>query len=219
MSIYRTAMGKNVDMNALLVASTVATPNAGSAPIYYVDFTVPASIDGEYLYLIWDLRDAIPAELCYGGTLNDSCCNCVPGDYYLNASFSTATAIFNDINLSIPADNGFYSTGGFVRELVDGVLLPQQACSSCGVSVSLCFGTSALDVCCGCDLTCTTPYNYYRVTNNEAFDTTLFFYNQNGILASMPLLASATDVACCSIGNPFANTSITITDVQCDCIT
>jgi hypothetical protein len=207
----------NVDMNALLVASTVATPNAGSAPLYYADFTVPASSLGEYLYLIWDLRDAIPAELCFGGTFKDSCCNCVPGNYYLNASFGTATAIFDDINLSIPAANGFYSTGGFVRELVDGVLLPQQACGACGVAASLCFGTSAVDVCCGCDLTCTTPYNSYQVTNNETFDTTLFFHNEQGILESIPLLASAINVACCSIGEPFANTSITITDVDCDC--
>jgi len=209
----------NVDMNALLIASTVATPNAGSAPLYYADFIVPASSNGQYLYLIWDLRDAIPAELCFGTSLNDSCCDCTLGNYYLNASFTTATSIFTDINMTIFAPNGFYSTGGFVRQLVGGVLLPQQPCNSCGVEVSLCFGTSAVDVCCSCDLTCTTPYNYYQVTNNEAFDTTLYFYNEQGILSSLPLLASAVDVVYCSIGAPFADTSITITYIQCDCIT
>jgi len=207
----------NVDMNALLVASTVAIPNAGSAPLYYADFIVPASSVGQYLYLIWDLRDAIPAELCFGGTLNDSCCSCVPGNYYLNASFDTATAIFNDINLSIPATNGFYSTGGIVRELQDGILLPAQPCSSCGVEVSLCFGTSAVDVCCNCDLTCDTPYNYYEVQNNETFNATLYYYNENGILISDTILASQTAVWC-SVGAPFSDSSITIVDVQCDCI-
>ena len=201
------------------MVSTVATPNAGSAPLYYADFTVPASSNGEYLYLIWDLRDAIPTELCFGENLNDSCCNCVLDDYYLNASFATATCVFDDVNLSIVSANGFYSTGGFVRELVDGLLLPQQPCDSCGVEVSLCFGTSALDVCCSCDLTCTTPYNYYQVTNNEAFDTTVYIYNEFGILTSSLLLASATNIAYCSIGEPFSDTSITITNVQCDCVT
>ena len=210
----------NLDMNALLIASTVATPNSGSAPLYYANFTVPASINGEYLYLIWDLRDAIPAELCYSGeAIGIGCCDCVLVNVYLNASFSTATSIFEDIDLTDVAPDGMYSTGGVMRELVDGVLLPQQPCNSCGVEVSLCFGTSALDVCCGCDLTCTTPYNYYEVTNNEAFDTTIYFYNEQGILSSLPLLASATNVIYCSVGVPYSTTSITITDIQCDCIT
>ena len=207
----------NIDMNALLVASTLATPNAGSAPLYYADFTVPLSSLGDYLYLIWDLRDAIPAELCFGGTLNDSCCSCVLGNYYLNASFSTATSVFTDINMTITATDGFYSTGGIVRELVSGVLLPAQPCSSCGVEVSLCFGTSAVDVCCNCDLTCTSSYNYYEVQNNETFNATLYYYNENGILISDTILASQTAVWC-SVGAPFSDSSITIVDVQCDCI-
>ena len=208
----------NIDMNALLAASTVATPNAGSTPLYYADFTVPLSSNGEYLYLIWDLRDAIPIELCFGETLNDSCCNCVSGNYYLNASFATATAIFNDIDLSILATNGFYSTGGIVRFLADGVLLPAQPCSSCGVEVSLCFGTSALDVCCNCDNTCTTPYNLYLVSNPNAFQVNVSFYDENGILNTNILAASATNVSYCSIGNPFSNDPITVVYDSCDCL-
>ena len=80
-------------------------------------------------------------------------------------------------------------------------------------------GTSAVDVCCNCDLTCTSPYNYYEVTNNEPFDTTIYFYNEQGIFSSLPLLASAVGVVYCSIGEPYAETSITITNVLCDCVT
>lgn len=216
-----TTLYNNTDpeIQALLIASSLATPNSGAAPLYYADFTVPASTNGEFLYLIWDLRDAVPAELCFGTTRIDSCCNCVPGNYFLNASFASATCVFNDDDLVDIADNGFYSADGIVRELVNGLLLPQQPCAPCGVEVNLCFGTSALDVCCNCDLTCTTPYNYYEVTNNEAFNTTVFFYNQNGVLTSLPLLASATGVIICSVGAPYSTTSITITNVECDCIT
>jgi hypothetical protein len=208
----------DIDMQTMLSMSTIATPNAGSSPIYYSDFTVPASTYGEYLYLIWDLRDAIPAELCYANTAIDACCDCTPGDYFLNASFTTATSIFDNANLSDISANGFYSLEGIVRELVNGVLLPQQLCNPCAVEVSLCFGVSAADVCCNCNLTCTTPYNYYQVTNNEAFNTTVYFHDQDGILTSLPLLASAVDVVYCSVGAPFANTSITITNIECDCI-
>jgi hypothetical protein len=121
----------DVDMNAMLAASTTATPNAGAAPLYYADFTVPLSSLGEYLYLIWDLRDAVPATLCYGNSKVDSCCDCIEGNYYLNADFTIATCIFDDADLTIISANGFYSTGGIVRELVDGILLPQQPCNAC----------------------------------------------------------------------------------------
>lgn len=142
----------DVDMNAMLSFATTAVPNLGTAPLYYADFVVPESSYGEYLYLIWDLRDAVPATLCYGSSIVDSCCNCTEGNYYLNAEFASATCIFDDVDLTTISANGFYSTGGIVRELVDGILLPQQPCSSCGVEVTLCFGTSGIDACCFCNV-------------------------------------------------------------------
>ena len=141
----------NADIHALLLASTTATPNLGSSPLYYADFTVPDSANGEYLYLIWDLRNSIPISLCYASTdAIDGCCNCVSSTYYLDSSFPTATTIFADVNLTTFAANGFYSSAGIVRQLVAGVLLPQQSCGSCGVSALLCFGTTSYDVCCNC---------------------------------------------------------------------
>ena len=67
----------DTDIQALLAASTIASPNAGSSPLFYADFIVPASSNGNYLYLIWDLRDANPVELCYSDvSSDDACCNC-----------------------------------------------------------------------------------------------------------------------------------------------
>jgi hypothetical protein len=67
----------DADIQNMLSLSSQATPNSGSSPLYYADFTVPASSSGDYLYLIWDLRDANPVELCYSETSsNDACCNC-----------------------------------------------------------------------------------------------------------------------------------------------
>ena len=130
-TLYNNTSG---DINSLLTASTVATPNLGSAPLYYADFEVPASIDGEYLYLIWDLRDAILTELCYAGeAFGYICCGCEPVNVYLNAPFATATSVFEDADMTNVAPDGYYSTGGFVRELVGGVLLPQTLCNSCAV--------------------------------------------------------------------------------------
>jgi hypothetical protein len=67
----------DTDIQAMLAASTQATPNSGASPLYYADFTVPVSSSGDYLYLIWDLRDANPVELCYSATSQiDACCDC-----------------------------------------------------------------------------------------------------------------------------------------------
>lgn len=208
----------NIGIQALLSSSSVATPNLGSAPSYYADFTVPASVNGDNIYLIWDFRAAIETELCYGNTRIDTCCNCIADMYYLDATFNVATSVWTSSDLDTFAANGFYSSNGIVRELVNGILLPQQTCAPCAVEVSLCFGTDAIDVCCSCDLTCTTPYNYYEVTNNEAFDTTVYVYNEQGVLLSIPLLASAVNIVYCSIGTPFSNTNITITNIECDCV-
>jgi hypothetical protein len=58
--------------------------------------------------------------------------------YYLNApSLGSATAVFTDDALTECAPDGFYSNGVIVREQADCVLLPQQECPSCEVSISL----------------------------------------------------------------------------------
>jgi hypothetical protein len=100
--------------------------------------------------LIWDLRDAILTELCFGLNKEDACCDCIEGNYYLNADFENATSIFTNANMTTYASNGFYSYEGIVRQLVDGVLLPSQICETCSFEISLCFGTDPNDAC-SCD--------------------------------------------------------------------
>ena len=158
----------------LLAASTALTP-IGGAGFYSSTFTVPAT--GEYLYLIWDYRNSLPLELCYsdegaynaccgcnvpeppqslcysGVSAAAACCECtVPGTYYFDvAPFSAATAIYADAFLTTLAPDGFYTTGGVVREQVGGVLQAEAPCSECGVEVTLCYSNaSAVDVCCNC---------------------------------------------------------------------
>jgi hypothetical protein len=205
----------SASIQSMLLSATTATPNAGVAPFYYADFIVPPSLDGEYLYLIWDLRDAIPTELCFSSVDFDPCCSCIPGSYYLNSSFETATCIFNDVNLSAVAINGLYSTDGIVRELVDGVLLPSVPCGEC--SVSLCYGISAIDVCCACNETCTTPANTYEIVNPTLSAVTVLYYDSNGIIQEATVDAEQTAYIC-SIGTPTCeNVLVTITFSACGC--
>ena len=119
----------SVDMNAMLSASTEATPIVGFNPVHYADFVVPLSSLGAYLYLIWDLRSAIPIDLCFANNVVDACCECSSESYYIDSTFEFATSVFNDENMTIFASNGFYSYEGIVRELIDGVLYPAQDCN------------------------------------------------------------------------------------------
>jgi hypothetical protein len=214
----------NVDIQSLLLSSTIITPILGSAPVYSGDFTVPASVDGNYLYLIWDFRSAIETELCFAKTRIDSCCDCTADIYYLDGAFNVATSVWTDDTLTTFAEDGFYSLGGIVRELtIDGVLLPQQTCAPCAVEVSLCFGVSSFDVCCACNVTCPAPISTYLVSNaSEGSDIQVFYYDENGILTSNILADGAIDVPYCSIGLPFttdpATSKIRIIYDGCECL-
>ena len=58
----------------------------------------------------------------------------VPSTYYLNGtSLADSTAVFTDSELTILADDGWYSDGEISRQQLSGVLLPQQNCPTCGV--------------------------------------------------------------------------------------
>jgi len=212
----------NVDMNALLVASTVATPNAGAAPLYYANFTVPASIDGEYLYLIWDLRDFVLIELCYSGeAVGFQCCDCIIGNYYINgSSFTEATNVFIDSDSGyVVAPDGAYSTGGIIRDLVDGILLPQQPCNSCSVEVSLCLGTSILDVCCLCDIDCEdSSYNTFLVSNPTLSSVVVSSYSISGFPQEQSVDAES-NAYICSVGYPTCSDElVTIEFDSCGCL-
>ncbi len=66
----------------LLLAETLTDPDGGVPAInstdapdkYSATFTMPNQ--GAYLYLIWDYRLSTEDDLCFGATIEDSCCTC-----------------------------------------------------------------------------------------------------------------------------------------------
>ena len=71
------------DINDLLSLAHTALPITGSSPLYSANFTVPTKVLGEYLYLIWDYRHAMPMPLCYAPATDpnprvEACCDCIP---------------------------------------------------------------------------------------------------------------------------------------------
>ena len=65
-------------INALITAASVGT-TLGSGTYYYAN--VPAGTTGNYLYLVWDLRDSQETNLCWSANPLDIdyvCCDCDP---------------------------------------------------------------------------------------------------------------------------------------------
>lgn len=98
-----------VDMQALRTAAINASPISGGAPIYYADFTVPASSNGAYLYLIWDLRDSgndEPYPLCYTASTGEEsiiCCDCTPCRYECVSLQMQNTSSANTASIYFPS--------------------------------------------------------------------------------------------------------------------
>lgn len=162
------------DIAALLSAATNIVPITASGNSYSGTFLVPPT--GDYLYIIWDYRNSLPIELCRSiFNIDDACCGCLPslvilgtstintisaccepeseGSFYLSGgdSILTATGIFIDAGLTIPAPNGYYSQLGVVCQLVSGVITIQESCPNCGYLMYVCYSdVSQGEACCLC---------------------------------------------------------------------
>lgn len=60
------------------------------------------------------------------------------GNYYLNGpSLAASSAVFNDIELTIKASDGWYSDGQVTRHQLSGTLLPQEKCGGNFVPINI----------------------------------------------------------------------------------
>jgi hypothetical protein len=110
------------------------TPATDGASLYSGNFNFNGS--GNYLYLVYDYRQALAADLCFGLKDVEACCCTVTSSYYLDAeNLSVATTVYTDINLTNPAIDGFYQAivngNSIWREQTAGVLGPVENCTSC----------------------------------------------------------------------------------------
>ena len=112
------------------------TPGTTGASLYSGSFTLPNNLD-EYLYLIYDYREAQPAKLCFGSSAGQACCACsAPSSFYLNGdNLMSSTSVYTDEGLSLLAPDQFYQStvngNSVVREQSGGVLLPTVSCAAC----------------------------------------------------------------------------------------
>ena len=96
--------------------------------------------------------------------------------YIDSGSFLTATAVYDDINLTTKATDGYYQFGGQYRRQVSGALLTATVCADCFAFDSLDYvSTSASDLCCETQ----TSVQYYYPAGSTFLTTTNIYTDVN----------------------------------------
>jgi hypothetical protein len=187
------------DMNAMIAASSVATPITTSGNVNYAEFITPDTVDGDTLYLIWDLRDSVPVQLCY--SVDDSiasCCDCPPCNCY---------------KVSIPADqhniNYIDCSGNSVSTLMEfgyTYICAQQGSVSDPAQQAL---ITNLGNCVG---GCVTTCSCYTLTNNTA-DPQVYTYTDCITLAALPsglFLNPGETIRICAVTDSVTSNLLTV---------
>ncbi len=155
-------------INALIAASSYATPITGGPIIYTADFIVPSSSLGNYLYLIWDLRQSIAKELCY---TDDSaevptilCCECAPCDENCVSLVFTNESSENEAQIYLPL--GLCAQKIPVTITLDPSETTAPICID-NAQYQISFGSVSVDIIeCGC-VPCTENCTEYAIYTQE----------------------------------------------------
>jgi hypothetical protein len=127
------------DINALLVAaSTTNVQTVTAGQLYRGQFA--RTQNATYLYLIWDYRSIQAQQFRFAtGTANPSvdkfnaCCINPLQSFFPNGStLSSSSVVYQNLQQTVPASDGYYSDGSVVRLQKLSVLQPQDNCF-CGV--------------------------------------------------------------------------------------
>lgn len=134
------------EINALVAASSTATPILGAGDYFYADFNVGTS--DNYLYLIWDFRNSVPVELCYSATsdgITTICCDCDP------CTDPCKTWMFKNVGEGT-AQVQYTDCDGVVQFLAINESRKQQVCALASVLPEVLSGSLLITVVqeCGC---------------------------------------------------------------------
>lgn len=150
--------------------------------------------------------------------------------YIDSGNFLTATAVYDDINLTTKATDGYYQFGGQYRRQVSGSLLTAAVCNDCFTFDSLDYNaTSSSDLCClvqtptqyfyPTGLTFLTTTNIYTDVNLTNVAADGYYSEPNGsqfrqITGSV--LGSLQTCATCYTASTLAFSSVSATDICCN---
>ena len=175
------------NISALISASNNAQPITGAGNTYRATFVMPNTV-GQYLYLIYDYRNAEEVELCYDASTSfAACCEC--GDFTSNLRVRQCRADSQFVEYVIPTTQGlqvgdFVELNGFpncVFEVIAETTDPTTATLS----------QPRPDI-----TNCTQLCQQYTVSNNIGAAATMFYIDCNGAADQLTVNPGNTTTIC-----------------------
>jgi len=209
-----------MDINALLSASSLATPITGGPTLYQTSFVVPPNSAGDYLYLIWDLRNSAISNLCFSENAEEFqsiCCDCEP------CTDECITYEFTNLSTTETAD--IYLPSGLCGEGRETTITlePEEVVIICITNAQFYITAGDVDVffdSCGCS-GCGEPCQEYIAWTNPSQSGVIDYIDCNTGLPTQPTLeGNETWRACVSIGDtvyvPIGSVNINLSS-DCGC--
>ena len=199
-----------VDLPTLIPLLQTATPISGGPDNYEASFVYTTATN--YLYLVWDLREAVSIPLCYDATSpDDACCDCTPP-----GTFSITQCLAPGSGLT-PVSG--YATGSmevgdviFAQEFGEGgdycYYSVQAEAPGETPTVAFIEVTPAND--------CTEVANEYIVDNNNLTNVTVSYLDCDGI-ADSEVIAADTFVRISATEFTSVPAGVDITLDNCGC--
>lgn len=192
------------EIQTLISLSSLSTPIVNIGDTFYSQFTVPPKVDGNYLYLIWDLRNSTADILCYSNPevvedpQLDVCCNCQPCDTECITLLIQNLDVSNSAYISIP--DGLCDDPSTDRIEV----LPGQYTYVCIINSTNYFvdeGSAAIIVYdCGCNIPCESCDWQYVYVNPPGSSATISYADCNNEEASISASLPQPYLICCKNG-------------------
>jgi hypothetical protein len=186
--------------------------------IAYIDTTTPSSISnstansGGIVYYTGAGGTIGYKGICYSLTSNPTVADFILPDSIGFGSFVSNITGLDPLTTYFVRAYGYNSSGTVFYG-------PEKTFTTLGGSgnaIDLCYDPSSSQLACNCG-GCATPYNGYLVTNPNAFDVTVYYYDEFGILQNA-IAQPGGPSAWCSIGVPFSDDPITVVFENCDCL-
>jgi len=193
------------NISALLAAANTAGPITNPSPnIYQTNVGVDASTMGNYLYLIWDLRNSGILNLCYLDShsatteeLQALCCDCGPCTEACISLTITNLDTVNPSTVTFPMGMCDGGGGGF-----DAILGPSEVATICVANQEYYVSAGNVTIeltACGCT-PCLESCKEYVVYANNGNATVIFESCEGGTL-TLPVINGTAGKFCVAINS------------------
>jgi hypothetical protein len=95
---------------ATILSNMFTLANGGTEPNAFGTFLMPAGINQQFLYLVWDYRESREIVLCVSPTISESCCECFSSPSCAPFEGSAVSTVSSAAACALPDNTNVYHT-------------------------------------------------------------------------------------------------------------